>query len=134
MDPETDTRATGPLILLIEDDVSVREALTFALRVEGFRVDVHESAEPLLQSADLPQPACLVLDHYLPGTLGADALAILRRRGLDGPVILITTQPGADVRTAAVRLGARILEKPLLGGDLPAAIRELLGSRTPCGF
>jgi two-component system response regulator FixJ len=127
MDPQDDqTPKAAPLIVLVEDDVSVRQALTFALRIEGFGVEVHESAEALLQAADPPAAACLVLDQNLPGTQGADALAALRRRGLTCPAILITTQPKAEVRIAAVRLGARILEKPLLGGDLPAAIREML--------
>ncbi|HZZ69068.1 MAG TPA: response regulator [Phenylobacterium sp.] len=123
---ETRTPTPAPLILLIEDDASVREALTFALTIDGFRVEVHESAERLLEQADLPAPACLVLDHHLPGTPGADALARFRELGLACPAILITTQPKPEVRAAAARLGARILEKPLLGGELPAAIREML--------
>jgi two-component system response regulator FixJ len=116
-----------PLVVLVEDDGSVREALTFALKIEGFRVDVYETADALLQVQDLPEPACLVLDQNMPGALGADALAILRQRGLKCPAILITTQPRPGMRIAALRLDARILEKPLLGGDLPAAIRQILG-------
>jgi two-component system response regulator FixJ len=127
MNPQDDrTPKAGPLIVLVEDDASVRQALTFALRIEGFEVQVHESAAALLEAADLPAAACLVLDQNLPGTLGTDALAALRRRGLTCPAILITTQPKPEVRAAAASLRARILEKPLLGGDLPAAIRDLL--------
>ena len=59
---------------------------------------------------------------------GMDALARAREQGLDCPAILITTQPKADVRATAQQFGARILEKPLLGGDLPAVIREMLDS------
>lgn len=117
-----------PLIVLVEDDVSVRQALTFALRIEGFDVEVHDSAEALLQALDLPQAACLVLDQNLPGALGIDALDALRRRGLACPAILITTHPRPEVRAAAVSLHVRILEKPLLGGELPAAIREALAT------
>ena len=127
MDPQDDqTPTAGPLIILVEDDASVRQALTFALRIEGFRVDVHDSAEALLQAAELPDAACLVLDQNLPGALGADALVELRRRGLACPAILITTQPKPDVRAAALRLDARILEKPLMGGELPCVIRQML--------
>jgi two-component system, LuxR family, response regulator FixJ len=125
--PEHDGRGAGPLIVLVEDDVSVRKALSFALRIEGFRIEVHDSAEALLQAAELPDAACLVLDQNLPGALGAEALVELRRRGLACPAILITTQPKPEVRIAVERLGAHILEKPLLGGELPAAIRALLG-------
>jgi FixJ family two-component response regulator len=126
MNPESDTAPSAPLILLVEDDASVRKALTFALRIEGFRLDVHDSAEALLGQANLPTPACLVLDLNLPGASGLDALAVLRERGLDCPAILITTQPKPPVVAAAAELGVRILEKPLLGDALPSAIRDLL--------
>ncbi len=116
----------GPLILLVEDDASVRQALTFALQIEGYRVEVHETAQALLEASEPPAAACLVFDQNLPGTLGIDALEVLRGRGMTCPAILITTQPKPEVRAAADRLGARIVEKPLLGGELPLAIRELL--------
>jgi FixJ family two-component response regulator len=122
-----ETAKAGPLILLVEDDASVRQALTFALQIEGYRIEVHESAQALLDAAEPPSAACLVLDQNLPGTPGIDALAVLRGRGMTCPAILITTQPKPEVRAAARRLGARIVEKPLLGGELPQAIRELLG-------
>ena len=125
MDPGHDRAA--PLILLVEDDASVREALTFALRIEGFEIEVHESAESLLAGGNLAEAACLVLDHHLPGITGAEALSEARWRGLSCPAILITTQPKPDVRAAAERLGAHIMEKPLLGGELPALIRQILG-------
>jgi FixJ family two-component response regulator len=127
MNPHDETAKAAPLIVLVEDDASVRQALTFALRIEGYRIEVHETAETLLDAAKPPQAACLVFDHNLPGTLGVDALEVLRQRGLTCPAILITTQPKPEVRVAAERLGARIVEKPLLGGELPLAIRELLG-------
>jgi FixJ family two-component response regulator len=126
MTPETDPASTAPLILLVEDDASVRKALAFALRVDGYRLEAHESAETLLRQATLPAPACLVLDLNLPGVSGLEALGALRARGLDCPAILITTQPKPPVQAAAAELGVRILEKPLLGDALPSAIREAL--------
>ena len=117
----------SPLILLVEDDASVRAALTFALSIEGYSMQVFEDAEALLHLSNLPAPACLVLDQQLPGRSGVEALTVLRERGLAAPAILITTQPGTGVRIAAQRLGARLVEKPLLGGVLSAALREILG-------
>ncbi|HEY3948774.1 response regulator [Phenylobacterium sp.] len=125
MDPELDTAA--PLILLVEDDASVRQALTFALRIEGFAVEVHETAESMLERGSLDVAACVVIDHHLPGVSGIEALSEARWRGHACPAILITTQPKPEVRTAAARLKAQILEKPLLGGELPALIRQILG-------
>jgi two-component system response regulator FixJ len=127
MDPLDETAKAAPLIVLVEDDVSVRQALTFALRIEGYRIEVHDSAEALLEIPESVAVAGLVLDQNLPGTLGVDALELLHRRGVTCPAILITTQPKPEVRIAADQLGARIVEKPLLGGELPLAIRQLLG-------
>lgn len=126
MNPERETLAAAPLILLVEDDGSVRKALTFALRIEGYRLEVHESAETLLLQDILPAADCLVFDLNLPGASGLEALSALRARGLVCPALLITTQPKPPVREAAAELGVRILEKPLLGDVLPAAIRDLL--------
>jgi two-component system response regulator FixJ len=126
MHSEDNTAAPAPLILLVEDDGSVRKALTFALRIEGYRLEVHESAETLLQQETLPAAACLVLDLNLPGASGLEALRVLRARGLNCPALLITTQPKPPIRAEAAELGVTILEKPLLGDVLPAALRELL--------
>jgi FixJ family two-component response regulator len=115
------------LILLLDDDASVREALAFALTIEGFAVEVCESGEALVERGDDPAPACLVLDQHLQGVSGIEALAVLRARGVTWPTLLITTHPNAELRGGAAQLGARILEKPLLGGALPAALREILG-------
>ena len=127
MNPQDEIAKARPLILLVEDDASVRQALLFALQIEGYRIEVHETARALLDAAAPPTAACLVLDQNLPGMLGIDALGVLRGRGMTCPAILITTQPKPEVRAAAERLGARIVEKPLLGGELPLAIRELTG-------
>jgi two-component system, LuxR family, response regulator FixJ len=126
MHPENDTPRPAPLILLVEDDGSVRKALTFALRIEGYRLEVHESAESLLRQESLPVAACMVLDLNLPGASGLECLRVLRARGLDCPTLLITTQPKPPIRAEAAELGVTILEKPLLGDILPAAIRDLL--------
>ncbi|THD56396.1 response regulator [Phenylobacterium sp.] len=126
MHPESEAAPSAPLILLIEDDGSVRKALAFALRIEGFRLEVHASAESLLRQEPPPAAACVVFDLNLPGASGLEALQILRARGLDCPALLITTQPKPAIRAEAEALGVTILEKPLLGGALPSAIRELL--------
>jgi len=122
--PEGVSSAFLPLVLLVEDDASLQRALTFSLELEGFRVEVCDSGEALLRRPAPLRPACLVVDQRLPGINGLDALAILRRRRVVLPAILITTQPGPDLRETAAALGVRILEKPLLGGQLSAAIHE----------
>ena len=126
MVPQGAANAFRPLVLLVEDDASLQRALTFSLELEGFRVELCESGESLLRRPAPLRPACLVVDQRLPGITGIEALALMRQRRVVLPAILITTQPSHELRATAAALGVRILEKPLLGGQLSAAIQEAL--------
>jgi DNA-binding response OmpR family regulator len=123
---ETLPQTFRPWILIVDDDPSVRQALSFALDIEGYRVDACDSGEALLQRAMPPPPDCLVVDQRLPRISGIEALAVLRRRGMVIPAILITTDPTPALEAQARAMGVRIVEKPLAGGELPIAIREAL--------
>lgn len=120
-----------PLIVVVDDDAAVRRALEFALDLEGFAVETYESGEALLLRAPVRTVACLVLDERLPGLSGLAALAQLRDRQAHMPAILITSHPGPRLREAAAKAGVPILEKPLLGETLVAAINALLGASAP---
>ena len=120
-----------PLVYVVDDDAAVRQALEFALDLEGFRVETFESGEALLLRDTPAGPGCLVLDERLPGISGLDTLRQLRARAVDLPAILITTHPGPVLRAAAQRAGVRILEKPLLGETLAVAIYEAVSSAEP---
>ena len=127
MAPAGASGAATPQVLLVEDDASLRAALSFALEIEGFRVETRDSGEALLERPVPAGPACLVVDLRLPGISGLEALALLRKRRILTPAILITTQPDAAARAAAAALQVRIVEKPLIGDALVEAIREALG-------
>jgi FixJ family two-component response regulator len=118
----------GPMVFVVDDDPAVRRALAFALDLEGFAVETFESGEALMLRDRPLAPGCLVLDERLPGASGIDTLRQLRARGVDLPALLITSHPNAPFRAAAAQAGAPILEKPLMGDTLTAAIRDLLGS------
>ena len=68
-----------------------------------------------------PTEILVIADRYADPWLVAADLLGQAEHGPNSPAILITTQPKADVLVAATQLGARLLEKPLLGGALPAA-------------
>jgi len=115
-----------PTIIVVDDDAALRTALTFMLESDGFKVLALESAERLLQEA-LPQPpTCLLIDQNLSGLTGLDAIAQLRARPLDIPVLLMTSNLRPHQRRTAERLGALIVEKPLLGDALISAISAAL--------
>jgi two-component system response regulator FixJ len=126
-------------VVIVEDDKAVREALRFSLKVEGFEVWVYGSAEELLRDDKALSLDCLVVDQRLPGMLGIDLVAALRKRPCSIPSILITTWPDHGLRMRAMQAGcSAVLEKPLkddaLSDCIHAAIREaaiLAGSSDP---
>jgi len=112
-----------PLVVIVDDDDAVRSALGVTAELDGYRVETCATGE-LLLLLDLPQTgACLVIDERLPGISGLSALAQLRSRGCRLPAVLITSHPSRQLRLAASRAGAPILEKPLLGDGLKDWIR-----------
>jgi FixJ family two-component response regulator len=88
-------------------------------------VDLAETAEALLGRPFPHGPVVLVIDHHLPSVMGMDAIATLRARGFADPVFLMTTGADRRLRTRAKAAGACVLEKPILGDRLAAAIAAL---------
>jgi two-component system, LuxR family, response regulator FixJ len=121
-------RAVSPpdLIVVIDDDMAVRNSLKFSLEVEGFEVHAYAEAGTMLDEADLPRCGCLIIDYHLPGMNGLAALDILRRRGTRIPAILITSHPSPALRARAAAAGVAIVEKPLLGSGLLDAIHDAI--------
>jgi len=115
------------IVFVVDDDAAVRRSLAFALDLDGFDVETLESGEALLLR-DLPTDhACLVIDERLPGASGLETLRQLRARHVDLPAILVTSHPKAAFRAAAAAAGVPVLEKPLLGETLIAAIHQAVG-------
>ena len=123
----------APLLLLVDDDPSVRASLTFSLELEGFAVQSFDSGESLIDRADLSQPSCLVLDYQLPGVDGLSLLHALRDRGESCPAVIITSNPTRRIRQRASNAGAALIEKPLLTDGLTAAIRSLITDHAGIG-
>jgi len=116
------------IVFVVDDDAAVRRSLAFALDLDGFDVETLESGEALLLRELPSDNACLVIDERLPGVSGLDALRQLRARHVDLPAILVTSHPKPAFRAAAAAAGVPILEKPLLGDTLIAAIRQAVAS------
>jgi FixJ family two-component response regulator len=113
-------------VIVVDDDAGLRKALQYALEIEGFDVVTCATGEALLGLRLPSTPACLVVDEKLPGMSGIEVLETLRSRQVDLPAIIITSAPDARLRGRSLLAGARVIEKPLLGGHLTGAIRELL--------
>jgi two-component system response regulator FixJ len=115
----------GFVVIVIDDDLAVRNSLKFSLEVEGLTVRSYANGAQLLSAGDLAHCNCFVVDQNMPGMSGLDLIALLRARQLSAPAILITTHPGPSLRTRAQKAGVPIVEKPLLGNGLLDKIRDL---------
>lgn len=113
-----------PRVLVVDDDPALLSSLQFALEAEGFRVRCCASPEEALADGD--DLHCLVVDYKLPDMDGATLIERLRGMGVRAPVILMTTNPDARCRARAAKIGAVIVEKPLLGDKLLHRIQALI--------
>jgi FixJ family two-component response regulator len=116
------------LVLIAADDQAVRDALQFALRLEGFSVRTHSEASAILADGGLARTACVILDDRKPHLDGFDVLSRLRTHSLTAPVILLTSHATPSLRAQAAAAGFRaVLEKPLLNNILLDTLRTILG-------
>lgn len=123
------------LVIVIDDDESVRESLPDLLRELGYAVQSFASAEAFLESDLVADPGCLILDIALPGMKGPELQDELARRGVTIPIVFITANRDPAVRARLVARGAaEVLFKPFSDTALLDAIGNALdGSRDPQG-
>lgn len=114
-------------VFLVDDEPSVRRALTRLLRVAGLEVASFASGEALLADVSALGPACVVADLRMPGLTGLELQEELSRRGLNLPVLLISGQADVPSSVRAMKAGAvDFLEKPVSAGDLLEAVQRAL--------
>jgi two-component system, LuxR family, response regulator FixJ len=117
------------LVLIVDDDQAVRDALQFALRLEGLCVHVHSEAAALLEDPDLSQAGCVILDDRMPQLDGFALLSKLQARNISLPTIMLTSHATPSVRARADAAGvSKVLEKPLLDNVLMDNIRSILNA------
>lgn len=121
----------SPLLAVVDDDESVRRALSRLLRVVGYRVEAFASAAQLQPACPGERYACLVLDVHLGGMSGLDLMEALRRAGSGVPVIIITARDDESAEERAAQGGASaFLRKPLDAEVLLEQVRRAL-ARAP---
>jgi FixJ family two-component response regulator len=100
-------------VLVVDDDESVRRALTRLLRSNGYQVVAFESAEEFLQFSSVQGAVCLILDIRLPGMTGFDLFDHLAFSGLNVPIIFMTACDDLQWPEKAAKIGAvAYLRKP----------------------
>lgn len=123
----TDRQEGQPLVLVVDDDKSVRDALVNLLQSVGYRARTFGSTAEML-AATLPDvPTCLVLDIRLPGESGLDFQKTLSELDNEIPIIFISGHGDIPMSVRAMKAGAiEFLTKPFREQDLLDAVRTAL--------
>jgi FixJ family two-component response regulator len=116
-----------PLVCVVDDDESVREALPDLLRELGFAAAAYACAEDFLAAGILGATRCLVLDFAMPGMSGPDLQRELRNRRCDVPIVFITAHADRNLRQQMLDQGAvECLFKPFSESALLSAVNSAL--------
>src|SRR5919108_5230336 len=120
-------RDPDPVVFVVDDDPSIREALSSLLRSVGLGVEPFGSAREFLTGPRPDAPACLVLDVRLPGLSGLDLQRELAAAQVDLPIIFLTGHGDIPMTVQAMKAGAvEFLTKPFRDQDLLDAISQAL--------
>jgi FixJ family two-component response regulator len=115
------------VVLVVDDDTSLREALSSLIRSVGLPVKTYGSAHEFLQAPRPNAASCLVLDVRLPGLSGLDLQRELAKSGESLPIIFITGHGDIPMSVHAMKAGAaEFLTKPFSDDDLLSAIEDAL--------
>jgi FixJ family two-component response regulator len=116
-----------PAIYVVDDDASVREALSNLFESVGLQASGFDSTEAFLQASRPDVPTCLVLDVRLPGVGGLDFQEQLERLGVRIPIVFITAHGDIPMTARAMKAGAvEFLAKPFQKDDLLVAVYRAL--------
>jgi FixJ family two-component response regulator len=116
-----------PVVLVIDDDMAIRESLTGLFRSVGLQVKVFGSAPELLQTKLPNAPSCLVLDIRLPGMSGLDFQVEMAKSGNHIPIIFMTGHGDIPMSVQAMKAGAvDFLTKPFRHQEMLHAVTQAL--------
>jgi FixJ family two-component response regulator len=117
----------APTVLVVDDDLDLRESLGSLLRSIGLKVALFGTATELLAANRVEGPGCLVLDVRLPGVSGLDFQTQLARAGINMPIIFMTGHGDVPMTVRAMKAGAvDFLTKPFRDQDMLDAVTAAL--------
>jgi FixJ family two-component response regulator len=115
------------VVFVVDDDVSMREALRNLLRSVGLQVETFDTAQEFLARPRPDAPGCLILDVRLPGLSGLDLQRELAKADIDIPIIFITGHGDIQMSVQAMKAGAvEFLEKPFRDQDVLDAVQQAI--------
>ncbi len=117
--------SAAPTVVVVDDDISVRESLELLIQNEGWQPALFESAQDFLARLPTVSPSCLILDINLPDLSGLDIQQRISDEKFSIPIIFITGYGDIPTSVRAMKAGAaEFLTKPLNDEILLAAIRD----------
>lgn len=117
------------LVLIVEDEASLAELLSYNLRKAGYRTAVADNGAQAIRIAHADAPDIVLLDIMLPEMDGWEVCGMLRssRQGSTLPIIMMTALASEDIRIRGLRAGADdVIGKPFSPTELLFKIRKLL--------
>jgi two-component system, LuxR family, response regulator FixJ len=125
-----DARKQTNEIFVVDDDPSIRDALTMGLRAEGYNVEAFGDAASILSVVGMRSPAAIVLDVMLPDQSGLDVLRALKGAGHPAPIILVSGHGDIPMAVEGVKLGAfDFIEKPFSMDALLNQLKSAISSQ-----
>jgi FixJ family two-component response regulator len=116
-----------PIVFVVDDDASVRDAVKRLIASVGLRVETFGSAREFLSRKRPEAPGCLVLDVRLPDLGGLEFQRALAEANIHIPIIFITGHADVPMTVRAMKAGAvEFLTKPFRGQELLGAIQEAI--------
>ena len=119
----------GKLVLLIEDEPNIIEAISFILSRDGWEVKTHSNGHDAMDVVRARRPDLVILDVMLPGRSGFDLLGDIRGdAALEAlPVLMLTARGQRKDRELAEAAGVnRYMTKPFSNADVLEAVRDLV--------
>jgi len=115
----------GAVVVVIDDDESVREALRGLFQSVGLMTEIYGSVQAFLDAGQLERAGCIVLDIRLPGRSGLEFQEALARTGATHSVVLISGHVDVQMAVRAMKAGAvDVLTKPVREQDLLEAVNR----------
>lgn len=123
-----------PIIAVVDDDQSMRLALSRLLRGCSFAVSAYGSGEEFLSSLATSRPTCVILDIEMPGMSGREVQRALSACDATLPIVMVTAYNREDLRAACLADGAvAYFTKPLRSQHLIDALMGVVGQPSQRG-
>jgi two-component system response regulator VicR len=117
-------------ILIVDDEPLIRDALAFKLTKDGYSVDTAEDGEKAIELVEGSTYDIIISDVMMPFVSGFELLKILKERGTEAPVLLLTSLNSENAVLKAFDLGADdFMTKPFSPNELSVRIKKLMGKK-----